>query len=149
MQFGVNDRYKTKATDAVEVGYKDQNSSIHLLEAYTELYHVWKDDHVRKQLLGLLNLIRDIITDKKGYLRLFFEDDWTPISFRNSTKEIRDANFRLDHVSFGHDYETAFLMLEASHALGLENRYRNIDNSKKNARSCNRIWLGLFERRIF
>src|SRR5690606_40790989 len=27
----------------------------------------------------------------------------------------------LDHMAFGHDVETAFLMLEASHVLGLEN----------------------------
>ncbi len=27
----------------------------------------------------------------------------------------------LDHVSFGHDVETAYMMLEASHALGLKN----------------------------
>jgi mannobiose 2-epimerase len=29
-------------------------------------------------------------------------------------QEIREKNYGLDHVSFGHDYETAFLMLEAS-----------------------------------
>ena len=129
--FGLQSEYKTKASDAFEVGFKDQNSSIHLLEAYTELYGIWKDEHVRKQLLGLLNLIRDIITHPKGYLRLFFEEDWTPISFRNSTKEIREANYRLDHVSFGHDYETAFLMLEASYVLGLENDIETLEKAKK------------------
>jgi len=29
------------------LGYKDQNSSIHLLEAFTELYQVWPDSLVK------------------------------------------------------------------------------------------------------
>ncbi len=123
--------YKTKATDAIEAGYKDQNSSIHLLEAYTEFYNIWKDEKLQQQLAGLLTLIRDVITQPKGYLQLFFEKDWTPVSFRNASKEKREANYRLDHVSFGHDYETAFLMLEASHALGLEDDVRTLRTAKK------------------
>jgi len=123
--------YKTKATDAVEVGYKDQNSSIHLLEAFTELYHVWKDEKLYNRLLELLKLIRDVITNPRGYLQLFFERDWTPVSFRNAPQEIREANYRLDHVSFGHDYETAFLMLEASYALGLKDDVETLRTAKK------------------
>jgi cellobiose epimerase len=113
--------YKTIARDRKELGFKDQNSSIHLLEALTELYLVWKDPLLRTRLKSLLEIIRDTIVTKDGYLQLFFSDDWAPVSFRDSTKEEREANFELDHVSFGHDYETAFLMLEASYALGLEN----------------------------
>ncbi|MGK9368657.1 AGE family epimerase/isomerase [Melioribacter sp. Ez-97] len=129
--FGKNDSYKTKATDAVEAGYKDQNSSIHLLEAFTELYGVWRDEKVRQRLEELLILIRDTITHPKGYLQLFFERDWTPVSFRYAAPEIRDANYRLDHVSFGHDYETAFLMLEASYKLGLKNDAATLYAAKK------------------
>ncbi|MEP6950077.1 MAG: AGE family epimerase/isomerase, partial [Ginsengibacter sp.] len=33
-----------------DLGYKDQNSSIHILEALTELYHVWPDPLVRTRL---------------------------------------------------------------------------------------------------
>ncbi len=129
--FDKSSKYKTEATDAVEVGLKDQNSSIHLLEAYTELYNVWKDENVFRQLHGLLILIRDAIINPKGYLHLFFENNWKPVSFKNSSKEIREANYRLDHVSFGHDYETAFLMLEASHTLGLEEDVRTLRTAKK------------------
>lgn len=129
--FDKSSKYKTEATDAVEVGFKDQNSSIHLLEAYTELYNVWKDENVFRQLHGLLILIRDVIINPKGYLHLFFENNWKPVSFKNSSKEIREANYRLDHVSFGHDYETAFLMLEASHTLGLEEDVRTLRTAKK------------------
>ncbi len=131
LPFDKNSPYKTKATDAIEAGYKDQNSSIHLLEAFTELYHVWKNDRLRDRLLELLILIRDVITTPKGYLQLFFERDWKSISFRNAPEEIRRRNYRLDHVSFGHDYETAYLMLEASYALGLENDVETLRTAKK------------------
>lgn len=99
---------------------KDQNSSIHLLEAFTELYHVWPDPVVRDRLQELLVLIRDTLTAEEGYLRLFFTADWTPVSYRDSSAAVRQANLAFDHVSFGHDVETAFLMLEAAHALGLD-----------------------------
>ncbi|MFA7288508.1 MAG: AGE family epimerase/isomerase [Melioribacteraceae bacterium] len=129
--FDKNSEYKTYSTDAIECGYKDQNSSIHLLEAYTELYNIWKDEKLKTQLAGLLTLIRDTITHPKGYLQLFFDRDWTPVSFRYSAKEIREQNYRLDHVSFGHDYETAFLMLEASHSLGIENDKITLQTAKR------------------
>ncbi len=104
-----------------DLGYKDQNSSIHLLESFTELYSVWPDDLVRQRLQELLFLIRDKITNEKGDLVLFLQPDWTPVSFRDSSKASVLKHRNLDHVSFGHDVETAFLMLEASHALGLKN----------------------------
>ena len=129
--FDQNSSYKTKAYDDIEQGYKDQNSSIHLLEAYTELYNVWHDEVLREKLFELLILIRDTITTQKGHMNLFFEYDWTPVSFRNSTKDVREKNYRLDHVSFGHDYETAFLMLEASYALGLKNDLETLVVAKR------------------
>ena len=103
------------------VGYKDQNSSIHLLEAFTELYSVWPDALVRERLLEMLLLIRDVITTKKGDLILFLQPDWTPVSFRDSSEAVILQHRYIDHVSFGHDVETAYLMLEASHILGLKN----------------------------
>jgi len=102
------------------VGYKDQNSSIHLLEAFTELYSVWPDALVRQRLQEMLLLIRDVITTKKGSLTLFLQPDWTPISFTDSSESVILQHRYLDHISFGHDVETAYLMLEASHVLGLK-----------------------------
>jgi mannobiose 2-epimerase len=129
--FGKNEEYKTKADDAIEAGYKDQNSSIHLLEAYTELYKVWHDETLRERLSGLLTLIRDVITTPEGYMNLFFDYDWKPISFKYATKEVREKNYRLDHVSFGHNYETGFLMLEASYALGLTDDVKTLTVAKQ------------------
>jgi mannobiose 2-epimerase len=123
--------FKTIAFDEVESAFNDQNSSIHMLEAYTELYSVSPDKKLERRLTGLLELIRDKMTHHRGYLQLFFEYDWTPVSFRDAEPKIREQNYRLDHVSFGHDYETAFLMLEASHILGLEKDSQTLLTAKK------------------
>jgi mannobiose 2-epimerase len=111
--------------------WKDQNSSIHLLEAFTELYRVWPDSLLRERLLEMLTLIRDTITTEKGYLTLFLTRDWTPISFGDSSAEVREANAYFDHVSFGHDVETAYLMLEASPALGIKSDEKTLMTGKK------------------
>ncbi len=126
-----NGEYNTKADDAVEAGYKDQNSSIHLLEAYTELYNVWHDETLKQKLNDLLTLIRDVITTPEGYMNLFFDNEWNPVSFKNAPKEVREKNYRLEHVSFGHNYETAFLMLEASHVLGLKDDVKTLTVAKR------------------
>ncbi len=131
MVFDRNSEHKSLATDEPEVGFKDQNSSIHMMEAYTELYRIWESPQLREKLDGLLHLIRDVQTHPKGYLQLFFEPGWTPVSFRNATPDIRKQNYRLDHVSFGHDYETAFLMLEASFVLGIENDVKTLTVAKR------------------
>jgi len=103
------------------VSPKDQNSSIHLLEAFTELYRVWPDPLVKERLMMMLNLIRDRIVQPKGYLQLFLNQDLSPVSYRDSAEEVRKRNWQMDHISFGHDVETAYLLLEASEVAGLEN----------------------------
>ncbi len=97
---------------------KDQNSSIHILEAFTELYRVWPDSVLRERLAEMLHLVRDTMVTDPGTLQQFFLEDWSRVSYRDSTDAKRRANEYLDHVSFGHDVETAYLMLEASEALG-------------------------------
>lgn len=114
-----------------ETGYKDQNSSIHLLEAFTELYGVWPDELLRRRLEEMLYLVRDKISDRKGYLHLFFTANWEPVSFRDSAEAVILKHKNLDHVSFGHDIETAYLMLEASHALGVKNDTATLMAGKK------------------
>lgn len=121
----IGNRYQVHPT------WKDQNSSIHLLEAFTELYSVWPDPLVKERLSEMLFLIRDVIVTDKGYLTLYLTEDLQPISFRDSSKEVREANSSLDHVSFGHDVETAFLMLEASHILGIKNDKKTLTIAKK------------------
>lgn len=111
----------SKTPSTSDLGYKDQNSSIHLLEAFTELYTYWPDPLLKERLQEMQLLIRDRIVTPKGYLILFLQPDWTPLSFRDSTRASILRHRYLDHVSFGHDVETAYLLLEASHVLGKKN----------------------------
>ena len=120
-----------EATLTQRLGLKDQNSSIHLLEAFTELYQVWPDSLLGERLGEMLYLIRDVITQNPGYLQLFLSPDWKPYSFRDSTEEVRKAHYGWDHVSFGHDVETAFLMLEASEVLGKKEYERTLQAGKR------------------
>jgi mannobiose 2-epimerase len=114
-----------------ETGYKDQNTSIHLLEAFNELYTVWPNPLLKTRLNEMLVLIRDTIVTPKGYLNLFFHDDWTPVSYRDSSEAVILKHRGLNHVSFGHDVETAYLMLEASHTLGIKNDTLTLRIGKK------------------
>lgn len=114
-----------------ELGYKDQNSSIHLLEAFTELYMVWKDPLLKERLEEMLLLVRDTITNDKGSLVLFFQTDWTPVSFYDQSEEVIMKHKGLDHVSYGHDVETAYLILESSHVLGWEDDKETLSKAKK------------------
>lgn len=96
-------------TDGIgtRIGYKSMNSHIHLLEAFTALYHVAPDamfrDLLRQRLEELLHVVRDKVAVDPGCLNLFFTPDWRPVPA---------------HDSFGHDIETAFLLVEAADALG-------------------------------
>ena len=109
---------------------KDQNSSIHLLEAFTELYQVWPNDTLRSRLEEMLVTIRDKVAGDKAYMNLFFNQDWSPVVFHDSLPEVRETNYSIDHVSFGHDIEIAYLMMEASEVLGLGHDEQTLTRSK-------------------
>jgi mannobiose 2-epimerase len=84
------------------VGYKSMNTHIHLLEAFTELYRARPDPALRARLEEMLAIVRDKICVEPGAMNLYFTNAWQPIP---------------DHDSFGHDVETAYLMLEADELL--------------------------------
>ena len=102
------------------VGLKDYNSSIHLMEAFTQLYRVWPDNLVKTRLEEMFYLIRDTFTHPDGYLQLFFYPDWTLVP--EKTMEIYSGGnaYYSQHYTYGHDVETAFLLLETAHFLGLQ-----------------------------
>lgn len=132
-----------------DLGYKDQNSSIHLLEAFTELYAVWPDALVRERVLEMLLLIRDTIVTPKGYMVLFFTPDWKPLSFANTSEENILKHRYLDHVSFGHDVETAYLLMEAAHTIHYKDAQtmivakRMVDHSLQNG--WDKKWGGFYD----
>ena len=84
------------------VGFKSMNTHIHLLESFTQLYEVWPDQTLRLRLEELLSIVRDKICVEPGVMNLYFTPDWRAIP---------------DHDSYGHDVETAYLILEAETAL--------------------------------
>jgi mannobiose 2-epimerase len=59
--------------------WKDQNTSIHLLEAFTAAYQVLPDEPVKTRLKEMLELVRDRMTNQQGYLNLYFTNKWEPI----------------------------------------------------------------------
>ncbi|MEM9719848.1 MAG: AGE family epimerase/isomerase [Bacteroidota bacterium] len=103
---------------STHIGLKDYNSSIHLLEAFAELYRQVQDTLLEKRLRHMTALVRDTFTHERGYLKLYFTPEWQHISYRDSSESVREKNYGTDHVSPGHDIETAFLLLDAEAALG-------------------------------
>ncbi len=79
---------------------KSMNTHLHVLEAYSNLYLVWKDPFLKQQLENLIRLFTDKIIDNNDFHQiLFFDDDW---------------NSRSSLISFGHDIETSWLLHEAA-----------------------------------
>ena len=95
-----------RRTDRLGVyyGFKSMNSHIHLLEALTEHSKVDERPIVRERLRETYNLVRDRIAVEPGALNLYLTRDWRAIPA---------------HDSFGHDVETAYLLVEAAEALDL------------------------------
>ena len=98
------------ATDDYSLSSKDLNESksmnthLHVLEAYTNLYRIWPSDTLRNQLAALIDVTAERIVDPaSGHFRLFFDDEW---------------HVKSDHISYGHDIEGSWLLLEAAETLG-------------------------------
>lgn len=85
---------------------KTMNTLLHLLEAYTELYKVSKDENVKKRLIFLLEQFESVVYNKeRRILEVFFDKDM---------KTLSDLN------SYGHDIEASWLMDLACEVLGDE-----------------------------
>jgi mannobiose 2-epimerase len=83
---------------------KTMNTHLHVLEGYTNLYRVWPDDALKQQISLLLNNFLDHFIDAEtGHLNLFFDEDW---------------NKRSTLVSYGHDIEAAWLLLDSAEVIG-------------------------------
>ena len=83
---------------------KTMNTHLHILEPYTNLYRVWKDERLKQQIHNLVKLfIHQIKHPDTHHLQLFFDDDW---------------NSKYDIISYGHDIEASWLIHEAALELG-------------------------------
>ena len=86
---------------------KSMNTHLHIIEPYTNLYSVWPDPYLRLQLERLLGVFTEKIIHKKTNTQiLFLTDDWQP---------------RSEIISYGHDIEASWLLLETAEVLKNQN----------------------------
>ena len=104
------DDLRLSAKDANE--RKSMNTHLHVLEAYTNLYRIWPEGQLKRNIEELIHLFLEHIIDKQtNHLVLFFDDDW---------------NQRSSDISFGHDIEAAWLVQEAAEMIGNANLLQQV-----------------------
>lgn len=95
--------------DDVRLGADDPNvprtlnTTLHVLEAYTNLHRIWDSQRVDDRLDQLIDLFLNRMLDSETqHLYSFFDTSWNPKSSR---------------ISFGHDIEASWLLAEAGERL--------------------------------
>jgi len=79
---------------------KTMNTHLHIVEAYANLFKVWKDKKLQNDIVELLETIEiHFINTETGHLRLFFDEKWIE---------------KPDVISYGHDIEAAWLLLQCA-----------------------------------
>lgn len=79
---------------------KSMNTHLHVLEAYSSLYHTTKNEHVRLAIVELLQVFQQhIVCPQRFTQHLFFDTDW---------------QVRSQVISYGHDIEASWLLYEAA-----------------------------------
>ena len=81
---------------------KTMNTHLHILEAYTSLLDIYKNDNLESALENLVHLFQDKFLNTNYHYELFFNNHWELLS---------------NSVSYGHDIESAWLMIDAARAL--------------------------------
>lgn len=94
---------------------KSMNTHLHIIEPYTNLYRIWPDANLGKQIKNLIRVFLDHIIDHKtGHLQLFFEMDW----------QVKGSL-----ISYGHDIESTWLLCEAAEAIGNKELLREVQTA--------------------
>ncbi len=93
---------------------KTMNTHLHILEAYTRLADIHADKGLKKSLGELVQLFQHTFLSRENHYELFFDEDWNLLS---------------NSISYGHDIETAWLVIEAAKRLGNETILRTAEQS--------------------
>ncbi|TRX41285.1 AGE family epimerase/isomerase [Flavobacterium restrictum] len=86
---------------------KTMNTHLHIVEGYANLYKVWQDESLKNDIVELLTTIDvHFMNEETGHLHLFFDENWVE---------------KKDVISYGHDIEAAWLLLQCAQIVGDEN----------------------------
>ena len=106
-----------RLSDKDENGAKTMNTHLHIIEPYTNLYRVWKNDELKERLVNLLHLFTDVMLNPRtSHLDLFFDDQWQG---------------KRNVESFGHDIEAVWLLHETALLLGDEALLHTVEEKIK------------------
>ncbi|WP_339881293.1 AGE family epimerase/isomerase [Polaribacter vadi] len=78
---------------------KTMNTHLHVLEAYTSLLKIYDNNELKASLKMLVKVFLEKFLNTKNHYELFFDDDWNLLS---------------NSVSYGHDIEAAWLVIDAA-----------------------------------
>ncbi|MDQ2752017.1 MAG: AGE family epimerase/isomerase [Bacteroidota bacterium] len=101
-----------KSLNDLRLSLKDANASktanthLHIVEAYANLYKIWQNQTLKEKIENLLFLFDEYFINKQtNHLTLFFDDEW---------------NEQPDVISYGHDIEAAWLLLQCAETIDNE-----------------------------
>ena len=107
--FETFDRKWNRMTDSFNIpdpsiASKALNTHLHVIEAYTNLMRVWDDLGLRMKVGSLIDIMSYKLLDRETFhYKPYMTDDW-----QTAKKQ----------VSFGHDIEAAWLLVEAAREFG-------------------------------
>jgi mannobiose 2-epimerase len=82
---------------------KTMNTHLHVLEAYTSLLKIYDNQQLKESLNMLVEVFLEKFLNTENHYELFFDNEWNLLS---------------DFISFGHDIEAAWLLIEAAKMIG-------------------------------
>jgi cellobiose epimerase len=97
--------HKDQRLSAIDLNEKkSMNTHLHIIEAYSSLFKYTLNPRIKERVENLLNLFSThIINADTHHFNLFFDEEW---------------NVKSNKVSFGHDIEGSWLLLEAAESIG-------------------------------